>query len=91
MPWDAAIQEEFKLGYRAMLVRSKDEGSKLIDDAARCGVLDPQNNIPSEIGRPQHTLAQLLDEYHWITITRGHEIPSHGDLRQWVQWTGLGR
>ena len=94
MPWDAAIQGEFRLvgrapeNYRAMLVRSKDEGQKLIDDATRCGVIDPHNNIPSEIGRPEHTLAQLLDEYHWIAITRGHEIPAHSDLRQWVQWTG---
>jgi hypothetical protein len=92
MPWDAAIQEEFELGgrapenYRAMLVRSKDEGKKLIDDAGHCGMADPRHNIPSEVGRPEHTLAQLLDEYHWITITRGHEIPRRDELKRWVEW-----
>jgi hypothetical protein len=95
IPWDAAIQDHFKdtfklhgrtpEDYRAMLELSKDAGKGLMTDAARCGVADPRN-IPREVGRPEHTLAQLLDEYHWITITRGHEIPSRDELKRWVEW-----
>ncbi len=95
IPWDAAIQDQFKRklklhgrapeDYRAMLMISKDEAKGLMSAAARCGVADPRN-IPREIGRPEHTLAQLLDEYHWITITRGHEIPSGDELKLWVEW-----
>jgi len=93
IPWDAAIQANFASpgrapeSYRLMLVRSKHEGELLIADAARCGVAEPQD-IPREVGRPDHTLVQLLDEYHWITITRGHEIPSREVVQQWAKWVG---
>jgi hypothetical protein len=91
MAWDAAIQAEFKLGgdaaknYRSMLERSKHEAQMLIADAARCGVDDPRN-IPLEVGCPGRTLPRLLDEYHWITITRGHRIPAGEELQRWVEW-----
>jgi hypothetical protein len=91
MPWDAAIQAEFKLSgrarenYRDMLERSKDEAEILIADAARCGVTDPQN-IPHEVGSPGRTLPRLLDEFHWITITRRHRIPACEELQQWAGW-----
>jgi hypothetical protein len=90
MVWDDPIRKEFGLagdraGYRRMLTRSKAEGDNLVADAARCGVTD-WRAIPNEIGRPGYTLPKLLDEYHWITITRGHQIPALDDLRR---WTGL--
>jgi hypothetical protein len=42
----------------------------------------------AEIDSPARlmTLAKLLDEYHWITITRGHQIPSPDELERWVSW-----
>ena len=73
MVWDDPIRKEFGLA------------GDLVADAARCGVTD-WRAIPNEIGRPGYTLPKLLDEYHWITITRGHQIPALKDLRR---WTGL--
>ena len=32
------------------------------------------------------TLAKLLDEYHWITVTVGHQIPTAEHLVQWASW-----
>jgi hypothetical protein len=90
MVWDDPVRKEFGLvgdraGYRRMLTHSKAEAENLVADAARCGITD-WRAIPNEIGRPGYTLPKLLDEYHWITITRGHQIPALEDL--W-RWTGL--
>jgi hypothetical protein len=70
-----------------MLVRSKHEGAMLVEDAARCDVTDPLE-IPAKVERPNNTLSQLIDEYHWITITRRHEIPSRDEMKQWAEWLG---
>jgi hypothetical protein len=91
IPWDAPIQTEFQLqpgernDYRAMLALSKSEAEAVIADAARCGVASEQC-IPAAIGSPARTLVRLIDEYHWITITRRHEVPSAQDLKQWIGW-----
>jgi hypothetical protein len=91
IPWDAEIQRAFDLRgrgqdrYRAMLMRSAQESATLIADAARCGVSDPAT-IPRMVESEAVTLSELLDEYHWITITRRHEIPGSGELEQWAGW-----
>lgn len=90
MPWDRAIQTELKLagdraGYRAMLKHSKREAEILVEDAARRGIAD-YRTIPVKIGRAGYTLPKLLDEYHWVTITRRHQIPDCEELRQWMGW-----
>jgi hypothetical protein len=68
-----------------MLALSKREAELVIADAARCGVAREQC-IPAAIGSPVRTLVRLPDEYHWITITRRHEIPSAQKLKQWIGW-----
>lgn len=91
IPWDAAIQRKFKLlgnapeQYRKMLVHSGREAAALIADAARCGISD-HRAIPSAVNSQAITLPELLDEYHWVTITRRHTIPSGEELRQWAGW-----
>ncbi len=92
IPWDDAIRKKLLLGnapgqYRKMLVYSGREAAALIADAARCGVSD-HRAIPSAVNSQAITLPELLDEYHWVTITRRHTIPSGEELRQWVGWTG---
>ena len=90
MAWDAFIQSAFQLkgdraGYRNMLVLSKAEAENLEADAARCGVAD-WRSIPDVVGRSGYTLPKLLDEYHWVTISRRHQIPAREDLQQWIGW-----
>lgn len=93
IPWDAAIQKQFDIPgnspeqYRKMLVLSGREAAGLIDDAARCGVSD-HRTIPREVNSQAITLPELLDEYHWVTITRRHTVPSGNELEQWSAWVG---
>jgi hypothetical protein len=81
MPWDEAIRAVLNIGangrgYRDMLVRSKHEAALLIADAIQCGIGDRQD-IPGIVGSPDRTLARLLDQYNWITITNAHQIPRY--------------
>lgn len=91
IPWDAAIQQAFGLvgsapeKYREMLVRSGREAKALIADAARCGITD-HRKIACAAKSQAITLPELLDEYHWITITHRHTIPSSDDLTRWLAW-----
>jgi|SRR5208283_2945543 len=88
IPWDESIRTEFKLpengrGYRDMLKLSRQEEILLVEDANRCGIAD----IPKAVGGAAHdTLAKLLDEYHWITISVGHQIPLPSELERWTSW-----
>jgi hypothetical protein len=93
IPWDDPIRAQFKLNrgdrddYRMMLGLSRDEAKMVVADAAHRGVENRQY-IPRAIGSPDRTLVRLLDEYHWITITRRHETPTCNELKQWVEWAG---
>jgi hypothetical protein len=88
MPWDAAIQTEFR-DYRTLLQRSRDEARMVVCEAStRCGGAN-QRSIPLIVRAPNKTLPKLLDEYHWVTITRRHCIPTCEELRQWVGLVSL--
>jgi hypothetical protein len=88
IPWDEEIRTEFAVGedgsgYRGMLKLSRDEGNMLQSDASRLGFAD----VFEAIGNPTFiTLPKLLDEYHWITITTRHHIPSRDELEKWISW-----
>src|SRR5579885_802560 len=91
IPWDEPIRRSFNLSeskssYHTMLQRSKDELAGLVANARTLGVPEPA--IQDTVGSPGRTLVRLLDEYHWITITRGHDVPSVADLRLWLSWAG---
>jgi hypothetical protein len=94
IPWDAPIREAFGLSddgdaYTAMLERCCEEARKLLEEAERHGIAD----IPREVARAEgRTLVRLLDEYHWITITEGHQVPDREELARWLslaasRWT----
>ena len=36
------------------------------------------------------TLTELLDQYHWVTITRRHKVPTSADLTRWIGWASCG-
>ncbi len=45
------------------------------------------SGLPTELGRPAYTtVAQLVIEYYWITVTRGVSLPSSDVLRGWLSW-----
>jgi len=89
MMWDKAIQVRLDLssrtdGYRRLLEQSHREAATLIESAAHSGV--PMRRVLR--GGRAHTLARLLDAYHWITITRGHVIPSCKEVQWWFKLIG---
>lgn len=91
IPWDEPIREAFNLAddgsaYGEMLMRSCQEAKELEEDARRYEVTD----IPAAVERPGYSLAKLLDEYHWVTISEGHRIPRHHDLERWISWCPRG-
>jgi hypothetical protein len=90
MAWDGEIRSilnvsDNRQGYRDMLAVSKRELEMLIVDASQRGT-SARRDIPTVIGSPGRTLVRLLDEYHWITITGGHQIPTCCELKQWAIW-----
>ena len=42
--------------------------------------------IPQAIESQALTLTELLDQYHWVTITRRHKVPTSGGLARWTEW-----
>jgi hypothetical protein len=46
--------------------------------------------LPALVGRPNSTPPKLIDEYYWITITRGFEPPSQETINEWLTWARNG-
>ena len=43
--------------------------------------------LPERLHRSESTLAQLIGEYYWITITRGVKPPGPTTLQEWLDWS----
>lgn len=43
-------------------------------------------DVPQLVQRSGATIVKLVDEYYWITITKGHVVPTRKDLEQWLRW-----
>lgn len=88
-PWDDAIRtglgyDESKLSYARFLVDAKRHLEELLEDATRFGITP--KNLPSVLGRPESSLAKLVDEYLWVTITNECACPDRGELERWLRW-----
>ena len=45
--------------------------------------------FPAKLGRPTFTtVAQLMVEYYWITVTRGVSLPSGANMKAWLSRDG---
>ncbi len=42
--------------------------------------------LPRLLNRPTSSLVKLIDEYHWVTISRKCPVPSSRELEQWAEW-----
>ena len=75
-PWDAAIARSTVGGttsehFRRHLVTARAWARSALDEAAAAGVAD----IPAYVGRSKSSLAKILDEWHYLTITRREPRP----------------
>jgi hypothetical protein len=93
-PWDSPIRAARRYratrgGYLTFLQDVQGEVRRLEAEAAAVGITGP--NIPSALGRPASSLPKMIDEYYWVTITRGHVPASTQDVAQWNAWAHLER
>ncbi len=89
VPWDDPIRAHFGLGksaagYAIHLRRVRAELRELRADCARLNY--PFDGLPARLGRPHSSLAKLVDEYFWVTITRKCPCPSAQQLQGWASW-----
>jgi hypothetical protein len=92
-PWDEAIRDglNYDGGSESYLRFLKESQIQLLELKKSCeaaGVDVAQ--VPGIIYRPASTLAKLVDEYNWVTITRGIRPPDWLTLVQWTAWSMAG-
>ncbi len=93
-PWDEKIRSELGLdgsssSYLAFLQRAQGELRELNYSCEATGI--DIANVPNEVHRPASTLAKLVDEYNWVTITRGFRPPDWLALSEWLAWSLAGK
>lgn len=86
MPWDnperkALHFDESGARYAAYLRHAQDILISLSPDCRRYGIL--LADLPELLGRHEATLAKLVDEYYWATVTRKVAIPDERTLHTW--------
>ncbi len=90
VPWDLLIRQELVRGssgaaYALFLKRMRDNLGQIAEQCSKGG-LDLEM-LPEMMGRPGSTAAQLIGEYHWVTITRGAQPPDSETLHRWAAWS----
>jgi len=92
-PWDSSIRQPTKgsklpMSYSEFLAEHViPEAKALQADAARFGVLPER--IAAIVGRPGSSIAKLMDEYYWVTVSQGYEPPTIEELKRWAIWADL--
>lgn len=87
-PWDDPIRK--KAGYRGSdgYARFLKETKQLVLDLK--GQCERSNiaieNLPKILNRPLSSVPKLIDEYYWVTITKGCRLPPLERLRNWARW-----
>lgn len=87
--WDKAIREGLEFddkpsSYLLFLKHSQKQLQELKTSCKAAGV--DIADVPKLVNRPNSSLAKLVDEYNWVTITRGFEPPDCMKLSQWLGW-----
>ena len=77
-PWDAPIRAALSLdggrdSYLDYLLDVQEQVRGIEQEAAARGIA--AKDIPKVLGRPASSLPKMIDEYYWITLTRGIAIP----------------
>jgi hypothetical protein len=92
-PWDEAIRKRLTGGapldggrdsYLSFLIHSRRELQELAKSCEESGCM--VEDVPALVGGPESTLAKLVDEYHWVTITRECAPPDKERLYHWLLW-----
>jgi hypothetical protein len=87
--WDRKISAEKDVldsgGYLSFLKRTKAEVLQLADECKRRGM--SIDDLPKKLGGQWSSVLKLIDEYNWVTITKGAVLPDPDRLTQWLSWS----
>jgi len=87
-PWDNAILKKLKDCYS---VESYADYLKYVKKIIlgleeTCNIYNINiDDLPQNLDRPNCTMPKLIDEYHWITITKGFKVEEI--VQRWDKWT----
>jgi hypothetical protein len=90
IPWDGAMRKEFGFdgsnhSYGEYLRKVRNDLESVSLECKRNGF--ELKDLPIKLGRLNSSITKLMDEYHWVTITRRCPAPSKEELRLWMDWS----
>ena len=71
--------------YVEYLGRLKKDLQALAPCCLKCGF--QLADLPKELGRDHSSVPKLIDDFHWITITKKRSLPDQEALRHWIKQT----
>jgi hypothetical protein len=89
IPWDNPIRDKFNFdgsshSYCAYLRIVKGHLEELSHDCIKFGF--SVADLPSILDRPVSSVAKLMDEYFWVTISRKCPTPDDNKFMSWIAW-----
>jgi len=89
IPWDDPIRKRFGVdgsacSYTKFLRNVRTILNKLEQSCEEKGYII--TDLPNLLGRPTSSIAKMLDEYFWVTITRGCPVPPEDEISRWTTW-----
>jgi len=92
VPWDDPIRSHYRYdgsgtSYLAYLYRVRSLLKELEDTCNKNGFALTQ--LSKQLGRNNSTIPKLIDEYHWVTITKGCSMPVQDIFQKWAQWSRI--
>jgi hypothetical protein len=89
IPWDIPIRAKLNSSgtgdsYVEYLVKALREIESLMSSCQSLGI--SIENVPAVLKREGTTLAQLVGEYFWVTLTRECHPPSGETAKCWTRW-----
>jgi len=92
LPWDDSIREsrgydDSQASYLSFLRSAKSVLQELATSCQRNGF--QLADLPQLLGRPYSTVAKLIDEYHWVTITKNCSPPDPDTFQCWANSSRL--
>jgi hypothetical protein len=90
IPWDDPIRNEFGLdgdgcSYVEYLHKAKTHLEELSEECKKNNF--ELADLPRKLNRRESSVSKLIDEYYWVTVSRGCPAPSGSELKRWISWT----
>jgi len=76
--------DESANSYLSYMQRVRRELEELRDSCQKAGF--ELSGVPRLLGRPHSTLAKVVDEYFWVTISQTCPPPAEKVISRWAAW-----